>query len=200
MTVATWFLASYLLGAIPTSYLVARLAKGVDLREIGSKNLGATNLYRSLGWAYAIPVGLFDLAKGVVPVLVFGPWAGGPSWLPVALGFTAVIGHVYSVFVGFRGGKGVATAAGVMLGLAPWATAVSLVTWIIAVRVSGYVSLGSVLAAVVLPIGAYLLHPSLRPTVWVFALLGLFIIGMHRANIARLLAGTENRFGKRGIS
>lgn len=198
MTLAAWFLASYLLGAIPTSYLVARLAKGVDLREVGSKNLGATNLYRSLGWAYAIPVGLFDVAKGTIPVLAFGPRAGGPAWIPLALGLTAVIGHVYSLFVGFRGGKGVATAAGVMLGLAPWATVVSLVTWIITVRVSGYVSLGSVLAAVVLPLGAYLLHPSLRPNVWVFALLGLFIIWMHRANIARLRAGTENRFGTRG--
>ncbi len=195
---AGWFLASYLLGAIPTCYLVARLAKGIDLREVGSKNLGATNLYRTLGWAYAIPVGLFDVAKGAVPVLVFGPLVAGPAWVPLALGITAVVGHVYSVFVGLRGGKGVATAAGVMLGLAPWATVVSLVTWIITVRLSGYVSLGSILAAVVLPIGAYLLHPSLRPTVWVFALLGVFIIGMHRANIGRLLAGTENRFGKRG--
>ena len=197
---AVWFLASYLLGAIPTSYVVARLAKGIDLRDVGSKNLGATNLYRSLGCAYAVPVGLFDVAKGTVPVLVFGPRAGGPAWIPLALGLTAVIGHVYSAFVGFRGGKGVATAAGVMLGLAPWATVVSLVTWIVTVRVSGYVSLGSVLAAAVLPIGAYLLHPGLRPTVWVFALLGLFIIWMHRANIARLRAGTENRFGKRGAS
>ena len=146
MTTALWFAASYLLGAIPTSYVVARLAKGIDLREVGSKNLGATNLYRSLGWSYAIPVGLFDVAKGAIPVLGFGPLAGGPTWMPLALGVTAVAGHVFSVFVRFRGGKGVATAAGVMLGLAPWATVVSLVTWIVVVRWTGYVSLGSMLA------------------------------------------------------
>ncbi len=200
MTTALWFLVSYLLGAIPTSYLVARLAKGIDLRRVGSKNLGATNLYRSLGWAYAMPVGLFDVAKGTIPVLGFGPLAGGPAWIPLALGITAVIGHVFSVFVGFRGGKGVATAAGVMLGLAPWATLVSLVTWIVTVRWSGYVSLGSILAAVVLPIGAYLLHPDLRPVVGAFAMLGLFIVVMHRANIARLIAGTESRFGQKVVS
>ena len=199
MTTALWFLASYLLGAIPTSYLVARLAKGIDLRQVGSKNLGATNLYRSLGWAYAIPVGLFDVAKGTIPVLGFAPLAGGPPWVPLALGATAVLGHVFSLFVRFRGGKGVATAGGVMLGLAPWATLVSLVTWIVTVRWTGYVSLGSILAAVVLPVGAYFLHPDLRPVIGVFAMLGLFIVVMHRANIARLIAGTENRFGQKVV-
>lgn len=197
MTLALWFLASYLLGAIPTSFLVARIAKGVDLRQVGSKNLGATNLYRALGWRYAVPVGLFDVAKGTIPVLLFGPETRGPAWIPVAFGLTAVLGHVFSVFVGFKGGKGVATAAGVMLGLAPWATAISLVTWIATVKVTGYVSLGSILAALVLPVGAYLLHPNLRPVGWAFAALALFIVVMHRANIARLLAGTESRFGKR---
>ncbi len=199
MTVALWFLAAYLLGAIPTSFLVARIVKGVDLRQVGSKNLGATNLYRSLGWRYAVPVGLFDVAKGTIPVLWFGPRVGGPAWMPLALGITAVLGHVFSVFVGFRGGKGVATAAGVMLGLAPWATVISLVTWLVTVKATGYVSLGSVLAAVVLPLGAYLVHPNLRPQVWAFAGLGLFVVVMHRANIARLLAGTESRFGKQRL-
>ncbi len=197
---ALWFVAAYLLGAIPTSYLVARLAKGIDLRDVGSKSLGATNLYRSLGWRYAIPVGLFDVAKGTIPVLVFGPRTGGPTWVSLALGITAVVGHVFSVFVRFRGGKGVATAAGVMLGVAPWATVVSLVTWIVTVRWTGYVSLGSILAAVALPVGAYLLHPDLRPFVWAFGLLGLFIVAMHRANIVRLIAGTESRFGKKAAA
>lgn len=198
MTLGLWFVAAYLLGAIPTSYVVARVAKGIDLREVGSRNLGATNLYRSLGWRYAIPVGLFDVAKGAIPVLAFAP--SGPAWLALALGMTAVLGHVFSVFVRFRGGKGVATAAGVMLGLAPWATLVSLVTWIVTVWITGYVSLGSILAAVILPVGAYVLHPGLRPFTWAFALLGLFIVAMHRANIGRLVAGTENRFGRKAVS
>jgi glycerol-3-phosphate acyltransferase PlsY len=118
MTLIPWFLASYLLGAIPTSYLTVRLVKGQDLRTLGSGNLGATNLFRVLGWKFAVPVGLFDMLKGAVPVLFFAPWAAAPDLVAILLGATAVVGHVFSVFVGFRGGKGVATGAGVVLGLA----------------------------------------------------------------------------------
>ncbi len=196
MTLALWLVASYLLGAVPTSYLVARFAKSIDLRQVGSRNLGATNLYRTLGWRYAIPVGLFDVAKGAVPVLLFGPRAGGGPWVPLWCGVAAVVGHVFSLFVGFKGGKGVATAAGVVLGLAPWATLLSAAVWAIVVRLSGYVSLGSIVAAALLPVLAYVLHPAERFAVWFFAALGLFVIIMHRANIQRLLAGTENRFGR----
>lgn len=196
MTLALWTLAAYLLGAIPTSYLVARLAKGVDLREVGSKNLGATNLYRSLGWRYAIPVGLFDVAKGAIPVWLFGPRAGGGPWIPLLLGLVAVLGHVFSVFVRFKGGKGVATAAGVVLGVAPWATLVCLGIWAVVVRATGFVSLGSIAAAVALPLVAIGLDPGLGPARWVLAGLGLFVVVMHRGNIARLIAGTENRFGR----
>lgn len=197
MSLALWFAAAYLLGAIPTSYLVARAARGVDLRTVGSRNLGATNLYRSLGWRYAIPVGLFDVAKGAVPVLAFGPRAGGGLWLSLALGATAIVGHVFSIFVGFKGGKGVATAAGVVLAVAPGATLISLGAWMLTVRLSGYVSLGSIVAAAVLPPAAWLLHPPLRDVLWMFVLLAVFVIVMHRANIRRLLTGTENRFGRR---
>ncbi len=197
MNVAFWLVVSYLLGSIPTSYLVARVGKGIDLRQVGSKNLGATNLYRTLGWRYAIPVGLFDVAKGALPVLWFGRLAGGGSWIPLACGLAAVIGHVFSLFVHFKGGKGVATAAGVVLGLVPWATLASAAVWVVLVRVTGYVSVGSIVAAVVLPVFAYFLEPGQRDLVWFFAGLGLFVIVMHRANIRRLLAGTENRFGRR---
>jgi len=200
MRLALWVIASYLLGAIPTSYLVARIARGVDLRQVGSRNLGATNLYRSLGWAYAVPVALFDIAKGAIPVLVFGPRASGGDWIPLALGATAVLGHVFSVFVGFNGGKGVATAAGVVLAIAPWGTLVAAVTWVLVVWISGYVSLGSVLAAAVLPVTAYALHPERRPLWWLFVGLAGFVIFMHRANIGRLRAGTENRFGRRAAA
>jgi glycerol-3-phosphate acyltransferase PlsY len=195
MTLALWALAAYLLGAIPTSYLVARFAKGVDLRLVGSKNLGATNLYRSLGWRYAIPVGLFDVAKGAIPVWLFGPRAGDGPWIPILLGLVAVLGHVFSVFVRFKGGKGVATAAGVVLGIAPWATLVCLGIWAVVVRATGYVSLGSIAASVALPLVALWLHPDLGPVLWVLVGLGLFVVVMHRANIVRLIAGTENRFG-----
>jgi glycerol-3-phosphate acyltransferase PlsY len=197
VSLIAWVLASYLLGAIPTSYWVARIARGIDLREVGSRNLGATNLYRALGWRYAIPVGLFDVAKGAVPVLVFGPRAGGNGWLPLLLGAAAIGGHVFSPFVGFKGGKGVATAAGMALGIAPWATLAALVTWIAVVRWSGYVSVGSILAALVLPVATWFLDPGARRFVWLFVALAGFIVAMHRKNIVRLRHGTENRFGRR---
>ena len=196
-TLVLWVIASYLVGAIPTSYLVVRLLKGQDLRTLGSGNLGATNLYRVLGWKYAVPVGIFDLLKGTVPVLVFAPLAGGGDRTAILLGLAAVVGHVFSIFAGFRGGKGVATGAGVVLGLAPWAFVAALITWIILVKASGYVSLGSLGAALMLPPAVYLLHPERRPMIWLFAGLAGAIVIFHRANIRRLLAGTENRFGRR---
>lgn len=191
-----WFAAAYLLGAIPTSYLVVRLVRGEDLRKLGSGNLGATNLYRVLGWRYAVPVGLFDMAKGAVPVLIFGPRAGGGELVPLLLGVTAVLGHVFSVFVGMRGGKGVATGAGVVAGLAPWAFLVALVTWALLVRLTGYVSLGSVVAALVMPLALYLVYPERRQLLWLFVALAGLIVLLHRGNIRRLLAGTEHRFGR----
>lgn len=195
--VLPWIAASYLLGAIPTSWLTVRLVRGQDLRTLGSGNLGATNLYRQMGWRFAIPVGLFDLAKGVVPVLCFAPRAGGGDVTALLLGGTAVLGHVYSVFVRFRGGKGVATGAGVVLGLAPWAFLVALVVWAVTVRLSGYVSLGSIAGALVLPPAVWLLEPDRRAIVWLFVALALFIVFLHRQNIGRLRAGTEHRFGRK---
>lgn len=194
MELLPWFAASYLLGAIPTSYLVVRLVRGEDLRKLGSGNLGATNLYRVLGWRYAVPVGLFDMLKGAFPVLVFGPRAGGGELVPLLLGVTAVIGHVFSVFIGMRGGKGVATGAGVVLGLAPWAFLAALITWAVLVRLTGYVSLGSVVAAVVMPVALYLVYPERRQLLWLFVALAGLIVLLHRGNIRRLLAGTEHRF------
>lgn len=195
-----WLLASYFVGAIPTSYLVGRWARGIDLREHGSKNLGATNVYRTLGWKFAIPVGLFDVAKGAVPVLLFGPRAPEVPYFPVWCGVAAIIGHVFSIFVRFKGGKGVATAAGMILALAPLAFPVVLVIWGIVVWGTGYVSLGSIIAAAVFPLADWWLHPGRRApvTLVIDILLAGFIIWKHRVNIQRLLAGTENRFGKRG--
>jgi len=191
-----WLIASYLLGSIPTSYLTVRLIKGQDLRTLGSGNLGATNLFRVLGWKYAVPVGLFDMLKGAVPVLVFAPRAGGTDVAAILLGTAAIAGHVFSVFVGFKGGKGVATGAGVVLGLAPWAFLVAFATWALIVKASGYVSLGSIVASGILPLAVYILHPERRPLLWVFGGLAAAIVLLHRANIRRLLAGTENRFGR----
>lgn len=195
-----WLIASYLVGAIPTSYLVGKWFRGIDLREHGSRNLGATNLYRVLGWRFAIPVGLFDVAKGAVPVVLFGPQAPEIPYFPVWCGALAVAGHTLSVFVGFRGGKGVATAAGMLIALAPLALAAVVLVWIGVVWLTGYVSLGSIIGAGLFPLADYVLYPARRSPVTLVIDLGLavFIIWKHRTNIQRLLAGTENRFGKRG--
>lgn len=198
MTTAGIFLLAYLMGAIPTSWLAARLGAGIDLRQHGSKNLGATNVFRVLGWKYAIPVGVFDVAKGAVPVLVLAPLVeSSQEWMPLAVGLTAILGHVYSAFVGFRGGKGVATAAGVVLGLAPLPLLASAAIWAAVLKFTGYVSLASMLGAVVFPVAAWVVRPEDRYLPAIGTALALFIIFTHRSNIRRLLAGTESRFGHR---
>ena len=196
-----WLVASYLLGAIPTSYLAGRLIRGIDLREYGSRNLGATNLYRVLGWRFAIPVGLLDAAKGLIPVLVFAPRVSDSEVFALVCGLTAVVGHVFSIFVGFKGGKGVATAAGVMLGLTPVALGVAAAVWAALVFLTGYVSVGSIAAAAVFPVAVWLLEPPTRPAIlWLDIAVAAAIIWLHRGNIQRLLNGTENRFGRRAAA
>jgi glycerol-3-phosphate acyltransferase PlsY len=187
-------LLAYLLGAIPTSYLVARRFGHIDLREHGSKNLGATNLYRVMGWRYAVPAGAFDIAKGTIPVVLIAPRLGGSPWLPVALGMAAILGHVFSVFVRFHGGKGVATAAGAVLGLAPLPLAVSAAVWVVVVWTSRYVSLGSMAGAAAFPLATWWLQRGDTPTLIAGVLLALFILFNHRTNIRRLLEGREARF------
>ena len=197
MSAALWILASYLVGATPTSYIAGRLGRGVDLREHGSKNLGATNVFRLLGWGYAIPVAVIDVAKGAVPVALFGRWAHGPAWLPVTLGGAAVVGHMFSPYVRFKGGKGVATAAGVFLALAPLAFAIALPVWGVSLWLTGYVSVSSIVAALTFPVWVRLTTRAAGPTFWASVGLALLIVVAHRANVGRLVAGTENRFRTR---
>lgn len=199
MNLVLAIVASYLVGAIPTSYLIVRAVRGIDLRTVGSGNLGTTNLFRQLGWRWALPVGVFDTLKGAIPVAVFAPWSGLGVVSAALLGLVAVLGHVYSVFVGFKGGKGVATGGGIVLGMAPLAFLGALVTWAVVVRLSGYVSVASITAAAILPVLLWVLHPAARPAIWLVAGLSLLVIWLHRANIARLRAGTEHRF-RRGAA
>jgi glycerol-3-phosphate acyltransferase PlsY len=191
-----WFLASYLVGAFPTSYVAAKVFRGIDLREHGSRNLGATNVYRVLGWKFAVPVAIVDILKGTLPVVAFAPRISESTLVAMLVGAVAVVGHVFSVFVGGKGGKGVATSAGVMLGLVPAAVGVCMLIWLVLVRTTGYVSLGSMLGAVALPVGVYALHPDRRELVLPSVALAALIIFLHRANIKRLLNGTESRFGR----
>ncbi|TVP72686.1 MAG: glycerol-3-phosphate 1-O-acyltransferase [Gemmatimonadales bacterium] len=192
---------SYLLGATPTSHWVARGIWGVDLRTRGSGNLGATNTYRELGARAALPVLAFDVFKGWFPVwLVLGAGvAGGGTGVAVAAGGAALVGHVFSFWVGFRGGKGVATGAGVFLGLAPLAVAFVFVLWVGVVAATRYVSLGSILAAAVLPAVVWAttgrgVEGDLLPTAFASAV-ALFVLWAHRSNMGRLVRGEERRTG-----
>ena len=196
MSLVAWLVGGYLAGSIPTSYLAARFGAGIDLREHGSKNLGATNVYRVLGWKYAVPVGLFDVAKGAVPVILAASVLPQP-WAPLAVGVAAVLGHVFSVFLRFRGGKGVATAAGVVLALAPAALGIAAVVWLTVLLTTGYMSLASMLGAITFPVAVRVLYPADGYALIVGIALALFIVYTHRSNIKRLLSGTENRFGRR---
>lgn len=189
---------SYLLGAIPASYVAGRLAKGIDLREHGSGNLGATNTFRVLGARVAAPVMVFDILKGTFPVVAFSQWDAPTAdalW-PLAYGAAAIVGHVYSIYMGFRGGKGVATSAGVFLGLAPVALGIGLVVWLATLKLSRMVSAASILAA--LAVGIVLLVTPVQPEEVRYLGLGVvtFVIVAHRSNIGRILNGTESKFGK----
>jgi glycerol-3-phosphate acyltransferase PlsY len=192
-----FLLAAYLLGATPTSLWVGRGVYGVDLRTEGSGNLGATNTFRVLGWRAAVPVLLFDVFKGWLPVVAFPGWAGVQSlgWT-LAFGSAAILGHVFSLWVGFRGGKGVATSGGVFLGLAPWGALISAAVFFALAFGTRIVSVASMAAAIVLPAAVALTpHRGGTGTVVFSGALALFVIWAHRSNIGRLMRGEENRFG-----
>ena len=198
LTVVVWLIGAYLLGAVPSSYLLARWMGGIDLRQAGSGNLGATNLYRQLGWKAAIPAGLFDLLKGTAPTVLAARLVAAPAWWPIAVGVAAVLGHVYSPFVGFKGGKGVATAAGVFLALTPASIGVAAIVWIGLLTFTGYMSVASMMGAVAFAAATPLFYPGQPALSSVAVAVCAFIVFTHRSNVRRLLAGTEARFGKRG--
>jgi glycerol-3-phosphate acyltransferase PlsY len=195
VTLLYWLVASYLLGSIPTSLIVSRYIARIELRHMGSGNLGATNVYRVLGWKYAIPVFILDAAKGVIPVAIFGyqTTALGTRWTPIVMGIAAILGHVFSLFASFKGGKGVATTCGVVLALAPIPTAVSLAVWGVLSGVTGYVSVGSIIGSSIFPIVAWIVYPGDTILTGAGLLMAGFLVFNHRANIARLRAGTESR-------
>ena len=206
MTALLAIVLSYLLGSIPTAAIAGRL-KGVDLRREGSGNLGATNALRVLGAAVGIPVLVVDVAKGAAAVLLVAGLPGaaeamGPDNTRLVCGLAAIAGHIFPVLAGFRGGKGVATACGVFLALAPLATFACLALWLILVAATRYVSVGSIAAAAFLPI-AVRLESRLRGTppptalIVVSALVAIFVVVRHRPNIRRLVAGSESRFSFR---
>jgi acyl phosphate:glycerol-3-phosphate acyltransferase len=198
-------LAGYLLGSIPFGYLIVRFTSGADIRASGSGNIGATNVNRVAGAGAGIATLLLDVAKGYFAVWLAGRVSGGSvGWMAVT-GMAAIIGHLFPVWLGFRGGKGVATAVGVFVPLCWLAVAAAAVIWLMVVSITRWVSLGSVVAAAALPLCMYFLYapgtshaPPLSVTIST-ALVAILIIVKHRANIQRLLAGTESRlnFGRK---
>lgn len=184
-------LGSYLLGSIPTGLLLAKAA-GVDIRSSGSGNIGATNVYRTLGRTVGVLTLVGDCLKGLIPVLV-ARYLGLPDAWIAAAGLAAFLGHVYTVFLGFKGGKGVATALGVFLGVSPLAVLGALVIFVLLVWKWRYISLGSIAAAAAMPLMVAWLDR--RPLlVGMTVIVSVLVIWKHRENISRLRAGTENRF------
>ena len=180
---------AYLLGSIPTGLLLGKVY-GIDVRKEGSGNIGATNLYRTLGRKVGVITLIGDCLKGLLPVLAVQSFVPEyAAWV----GLAAFCGHVFSVFLGFKGGKGVATALGVFLALSPLAVGIALVIFIVLMLVWRYVSLGSIAAALTMPLAVALLRGS-TVLIVVTLIIAVVVIAKHHENIRRLLAGTENRF------
>ena len=194
MTPTLSLVLAYLIGGIPFGYLLVRFTTGRDVRASGSGNIGATNVLRTTGRGAGVATLVLDIAKGVLAVWVADRMSGGsPLWMSLAA-LAVMAGHAFPVFLGFQGGKAVASFIGAFLYLTPAPLAASLVVFVMAVAATKYISLGSILAAGFFPLGVYLiLHPE-TPVLAAAAIAGAFIVWRHRANIARLRAGNENVF------
>jgi acyl phosphate:glycerol-3-phosphate acyltransferase len=195
MHLILWLTGAYLIGAVPAGYIVVRMAKGIDIREHGSGNPGATNVFRVIGPFAGILTYVIDFLKGYLPVylaLRFAP--GDPESIAAAAGLCAIAGHIWTVFLRFRGGKGVATASGVFLALLPLPTLFAIGTFAAVLLITRYVSLGSIIAALMLPAASLIRKEPAALTLFA-AGAALLIIARHRSNIGKLIAGTEHRFG-----
>jgi len=203
---------SYLVGSIPTSIIVARLRKGIDIRQHGSGNAGGTNVIRVLGWKAGVFVILMDMAKGLLATIVIARLMYGPipfenrtpfddfTVVQIIAGCAAILGHIWTLFAGFKGGKGIATAAGMLVGVAPLEVAVSVAVFAVVFLVTHYVSLGSLSAAVAFPLTMFFREnifmaevPGYNTLIFFSIGISLLIIFTHRTNIRRLLKGTENK-------
>jgi acyl phosphate:glycerol-3-phosphate acyltransferase len=206
-TITLLLLAGYLLGSIPSAYLAGRIA-GIDIRQVGSGNVGATNVTRTLGKRFGYPVFAVDFLKGVaavaISILIFNrtqPSGISREFCGVIAGSSSVIGHSFPVWLGFKGGKGVATSAGVIFALVPLAAVAMAVVWIATFQITRYVSLASIAAVIALPIvtGVMLFFGRLdAPVLLYFSIcLAMIVIIRHRSNLSRLASGTEPRSGQK---
>jgi glycerol-3-phosphate acyltransferase PlsY len=215
LPIAIISILSYLVGSIPTSIIVARIRRGIDIRQHGSGNAGGTNVIRVLGWKVGLFVIVIDIAKGLAATMVIARMMYGPipfenktpfddfTVVQIIAGCAAMLGHVWTLFAGFKGGKGIATACGMLIGVAPVEVAVSLGVFTIVLLISQYVSLGSLSAAVAFPLtmffreNIFMVDIEGYHTLIFFSIgISLLIIYTHRANIQRLLKGTENRINR----
>jgi acyl phosphate:glycerol-3-phosphate acyltransferase len=195
-------LIAYLFGSFPTAIIAGKLLKKIDIREHGSGNAGATNVVRVLGWQAGLVVLLIDMFKGFVPVFWLTPIlvasAENVIYFQILAAIMAIIGHIWTIFAGFKGGKGVGTAAGVFLGIAPMALSIALVFFIAIVALTRYVSLGSLVAALIfavtLAIQKYVLLVAVPDVLMIIGIIVVVLIWFaHRENIKRLLSGTESK-------
>lgn len=206
-TIAGVALISYLIGSVPAGYLAGRVG-GIDIRKVGSGNIGATNVLRVLGKRYGYPVFLFDFAKGTaaveISILIFKSTHHAEvsrELCAILAGVSSVIGHSYPVWLGFKGGKGVATSFGVVFGLIPLAALIAVLVWLITFGTTRYVSVASMTAAIALPITVLvMLYVKLLSglTLLLFSIcLAAIVIWRHRSNLSRLMSGTEPRFERK---
>ncbi len=190
----------YLCGSLPWGLWLGRALRGGDVRTLGSGNLGATNVYRSLGPGIGIATLALDLAKGALPVWLLpgsalgAHFPGGPEWCRITVGLAAIAGHLWTLFARFRGGKGVATTTGVLLALSPPAFAAFVVVFVAAVGLTRFISVGSMLGAVAFAVTLGWLHGPLSPVALFGALVAALVIARHRENIGRLMRGEERPF------
>lgn len=189
-----YLLLSYLLGSIPFGLLISKIWN-IDIRRYGSGNIGATNVFRVLGIIPGVVVFILDLLKGTLATYL-GYWAGGDPLLVLLLGVSAILGHMYSIFLGFRGGKGAATGLGVLLGIAPEIFLISTVFAVSIIALTRYVSVGSISTAFLVVVLMLLLHKPL-PYIYASFIVAIFILIRHLPNLQRLLAGTEPKIGEK---
>jgi len=197
-------IGSYLVGSIPFGYLIGRM-HGIDIRTVGSRNIGATNVTRTVGKGAGKLCFFLDFLKGALPVVLAAYVFHFPSWIVLLTALAAILGHVFPVYLKFHGGKGVSTAAGVLIALAPYPLLVAFLVWVIVFFVSRYVSLASIAAAAVLPVVAWIfwyfewgtVEARSMPTLMFLTVIAVLAIVRHHTNIRRLLDGTESRFGKK---
>ena len=189
---AIWIVGAYLIGSIPFGYLIGRM-RGVDVRTVGSKNIGATNVYRTVGHKWGFLAFFCDFLKGFLPAFLALRLASSVNEnLPICVGLACVIGHTLTVFMKFRGGKGVATAFGMMVALATYPALLAFAVFVVTVWLSHYISLGSMLAAATLAVLVWF-FPVLLAMRVIAALIAVFVIYKHKSNIDRLVKGCENK-------